>query len=108
MPLLCVILFNSVCVALALAQATRTDRACTCASVSTRPSVAQVLQREQEATVDWLGAGTLRDLLELLDLTPIVFTTVGEGYLFDPARHEHPTPTEDELHDATDDFVEYQ
>ena len=54
------------------------------------PSVAQVLQREQEATTDWFGAGTLRDLLELLDLAPIAFTGAGEGYVFDPSRHERP------------------
>ena len=54
------------------------------------PSVAQVLQREQEATIDWFGAGTLRDLLELLDLAPIAFSGAGEGFVFDPARHERP------------------
>lgn len=54
------------------------------------PSVAQVLQREQDATTDWFGAGTLRDLLELLELAPIAFTTSGEGYVFDPSRHERP------------------
>ena len=62
------------------------------------PSVAQVLQREQEATTDWFGAGTLRDLLELLDLAPLVFTSVDEGYVFDPTRHER--PARDELRDA--------
>jgi len=62
------------------------------------PSVAQVLQREQEATTDWFGAGTLRDLLELLDLAPIAFTATGEGYVFDPSRHEHPAG--DGLHEA--------
>jgi len=54
------------------------------------PSVAQVLQREQEATTDWFGVGTLRDLLELLDLAPIAFTAIVEGYVFDPSRHERP------------------
>lgn len=54
------------------------------------PSVAQVLQREQEAGNDWFGAGTLRDLLELLDLAPIAFTATGEGYVYDPSRHDRP------------------
>lgn len=51
------------------------------------PSVAQVLQREQEATPDWFGAGTLRDLLGALDLAPIAFSPSGQGYVFDPERH---------------------
>lgn len=54
------------------------------------PSVAQVLQREQEAPSDWFGAGTLRDLLEVLDLAPIVFSPAGEGFVFDPKRHAAP------------------
>ncbi|MDL2267665.1 NYN domain-containing protein [Desulfovibrio sp. OttesenSCG-928-G15] len=54
------------------------------------PSVAQVLQREQEAPSDWFGAGTLRDLLEVLDLAPIVFSPAGEGFVFDPKRHSTP------------------
>jgi hypothetical protein len=54
------------------------------------PSVAQVLQREQEATPDWFGAGTLRDLLELLDLAPIAFAGTGQGFVYDPDRHERP------------------
>ena len=58
------------------------------------PSVAQVLQREQEATADWFGAGTLRDLLDLLDLAPIAFAASGEGYVFDPSRHERPNGEE--------------
>lgn len=63
------------------------------------PSVAQVLQREQEATPDWFGAGTLRDLLEVLDLAPIAFITTGQGFVFDPERHERP-----EGGGARDDF----
>ena len=54
------------------------------------PSVAQVLQREQEAPPDWFGAGTLRDLLELLDLTPIEFSPTGQGFVYDPERHDRP------------------
>jgi hypothetical protein len=54
------------------------------------PSVSQVLQREQGAQSDWYGAGTLRDLLEELDLTPIVFSSAGAGYVYDPARHQLP------------------
>ena len=54
------------------------------------PSVAQVLQREQEATSDWFGAGTLRDLLETLDLTPIEFSPAGQGFVYDPQRHDRP------------------
>lgn len=54
------------------------------------PSVAQVLQREQEVTQDWFGAGTLRDLLETLDLAPIAFSGSGQGYVFDPMRHLRP------------------
>jgi hypothetical protein len=54
------------------------------------PSVAQVLQREQEATSDWFGAGTLRELLEMLDLAPIAFAGAGQGFVYDPDRHERP------------------
>lgn len=54
------------------------------------PSVAQVLQREQEAPPDWFGAGTLRDLLELLDLAPIEFSPSGQGVVYDPDRHDRP------------------
>lgn len=54
------------------------------------PSVAQVLQREQEAPPDWFGAGTLRDLLETLDLTPIEFSPSGQGFVYDPQRHDRP------------------
>jgi hypothetical protein len=54
------------------------------------PSVSQILQREQGAQADWYGAGTLRDLLEELDLTPIVFSPVGQGYVYDPSRHQAP------------------
>ncbi len=54
------------------------------------PSVAQVLRREQEAPPDWFGAGTLRALLELLDIAPVALSPAGEGHVFDPARHEHP------------------
>ena len=54
------------------------------------PSVAQVLQREQEASPDWFGAGTLRDLLEQLDLSPIAFSSIGQGFVYDPERHDRP------------------
>ena len=54
------------------------------------PSVAQVLQREQEATSDWFGAGTLKDLLEVLDLAPVAFSPAGQGFVFDPERHNRP------------------
>lgn len=55
------------------------------------PSVSQVLQSEQGAPLDWYGAGTLRDLLEELDLSPIVFSPVGQGYVYDPERHAAPS-----------------
>ena len=54
------------------------------------PSVAQVLQREQEAPSDWFGAGTLRDVLEVLDLAPIEFSSTGPGFVYDPDRHDRP------------------
>ncbi|MDL2315922.1 NYN domain-containing protein [Desulfovibrio sp. OttesenSCG-928-A18] len=52
------------------------------------PSAVHVLQSEQEASPDWYGAGTLRDLLEVLDLAPVVFSQTGQGYVYDPERHE--------------------
>ncbi len=55
------------------------------------PTVAQMLQSEQSAPPDWYGAGTLRDLLEVLDLAPIAFTSEGQGFVYDPDRHERPT-----------------
>ena len=54
------------------------------------PSVAQVLQQEQQAGADWFGAGTLRDLIEGLDLSPLAFSGYGQGFVFDPDRHELP------------------
>lgn len=54
------------------------------------PSIAQVLQHEQESTPDWFGAGTLRELLDLLDLTPLAFSHTGQGFVYDPQRHEKP------------------
>jgi len=54
------------------------------------PSISQVLQSEQGATADWYGAGTLRDLLEKLDLSPVIFTPVGQGFIYDPDRHTPP------------------
>ena len=54
------------------------------------PSVAQVLQQEQDAPPDWFGAGTLRDLLEMLDLNPVEFSGSGQGFVYDPARHDRP------------------
>lgn len=54
------------------------------------PSVSQVLQSELSAPRDWYGAGTLRDLLEDLDLSPIIFTPAGQGYIYDPERHSSP------------------
>ncbi|MDR2489176.1 MAG: NYN domain-containing protein [Desulfovibrio sp.] len=54
------------------------------------PSVAQVLRREQDASPDWFNAGTLRDLLESLDLTPIEFSPIGQGFVYDPNRHDRP------------------
>lgn len=54
------------------------------------PSVSQVLQSEQGAPADWYGAGTLRDLLEVLDLSPIAFSPAGQGYIYDPERHTPP------------------
>jgi hypothetical protein len=54
------------------------------------PSVAQVLRREQEASPDWFGAGTLRDLLDALDLAPIEFSPIGQGFVYDPDRHDRP------------------
>lgn len=55
------------------------------------PSVSQVLQSEQSAPADWYGAGTLRDLLEDLDLSPIIFSPMGQGFIYDPARHTPPS-----------------
>ena len=54
------------------------------------PSVAQVLQQEQQAGPDWFGAGTLRDLIEGLDILPLAFSGHGQGFVFDPDRHELP------------------
>jgi hypothetical protein len=54
------------------------------------PSVAQVLQHNAEARTDWFGAGSLRDLLQQLDLSPLEFSAVGPGYIFDPQRHDAP------------------
>ncbi len=54
------------------------------------PSVAQVLQSEYESPPDWFGAGTLRDLLDVLDLTPLEFSHAGQGYVYDPERHDRP------------------
>ncbi|MDL2207549.1 NYN domain-containing protein [Desulfovibrio sp. OttesenSCG-928-M16] len=54
------------------------------------PSVAQVLQSEQEASPDWYGAGTLRDLLLDLDLAPLAFSPGGQGHVYDPQRHDKP------------------
>ncbi len=54
------------------------------------PSVAQVLQQEQEAGADWFGAGTLRDLIEGLDISPLAFSSHGQGFVYDPDRHELP------------------
>ncbi len=54
------------------------------------PSVAQVLQSEQEATPDWYGAGTLRDLIEVLDISPMEFSGAGHGFVYDPERHDRP------------------
>jgi hypothetical protein len=63
------------------------------------PSIAQVLQREHEATPDWFGAGSLRGLLGVLDVAPLVFIPSGRGYIADPRRHERP-----ELDDSREDF----
>lgn len=54
------------------------------------PSVAQMLQSEQDVPSDWYGAGTLRDLLEVLDLAPVIFSPASQGFVFDPDRHDHP------------------
>lgn len=54
------------------------------------PSVSQVLQSELGAPANWYGAGTLRDLLEELDLSPLVFSPSGHGYVYNPARHTAP------------------
>lgn len=63
------------------------------------PSIAQVLQREQEASADWFGAGTLRDLIDSLDIRPLEFSHSGRGFVFDPERHERP-----EVNDLRNDF----
>ena len=65
------------------------------------PSIAQVLQREQEASADWFGAGTLRDLIDALDIRPLEFSHSGRGFVFDPDRHERP-----EINDLRNDFRE--
>lgn len=54
------------------------------------PSVAQALRHDQEAPSDWYGAGTLRELLEVLDLEPVIFCPAGKGYVYDPQRHKLP------------------
>lgn len=54
------------------------------------PSIAQMLQSEQDVTPDWFGAGTLRGLLEALDLSPAVFSPAGQGFVYDPERHDKP------------------
>ena len=54
------------------------------------PSVAQVLQQEQEAGADWFGAGTLRDLIEDLDISPLLFSSHDQGFVYDPDRHDLP------------------
>ncbi|MDR1945754.1 MAG: NYN domain-containing protein [Desulfovibrio sp.] len=54
------------------------------------PSIAQILQQEHEATPDWFGAGSLRALLGVLDISPLVFAPAGRGYIVDPDRHERP------------------
>lgn len=54
------------------------------------PSVSQVLQSELGAPANWYCAGTLRDLLEDLDLSPVVFTPAGQGFVYDPERHTPP------------------
>lgn len=54
------------------------------------PSVSQALQHDQEAPSDWYGAGTLRELLEILDLEPVVFCPAGKGHVYDPQRHKRP------------------
>ena len=54
------------------------------------PSIAVVLQQEIECTPDWFGAGTLKDLLELLDISPILLSDCAQGYVYDPERHIPP------------------
>jgi hypothetical protein len=54
------------------------------------PSLAQVLQQEHEATQEWFGAGSLRALLGVLNIQPLIFDAAGRGYIVDPKRHERP------------------
>ncbi len=53
-------------------------------------NIGQILQRELGAGLDWFGFGKLRDFLDHLDLTPLEFSPVPPGYLYDPNRHERP------------------
>ncbi|MFI3271752.1 MAG: NYN domain-containing protein [Pseudomonadota bacterium] len=53
-------------------------------------NIGQILQRELGAGLDWFGFGKLRDFLEHIDLTPLEFSPVPPGYLYDPSRHDRP------------------
>jgi hypothetical protein len=54
------------------------------------PTLAQVLQQEHEEARDWFGAGSLRAVLGVLDISPLVYDAAGRGYILDPGRHERP------------------
>jgi len=47
---------------------------------------------EHLASGTWLGAGSFKELLMQLDLTPLQIATITPGYVFDPARHQLPLP----------------
>ncbi|HAV76323.1 MAG TPA: hypothetical protein DCX53_03115 [Anaerolineae bacterium] len=42
---------------------------------------------DQEVASGWLGAGTFKNLLQQLDLEPLLLSSEGPSYLYDPNRH---------------------
>ncbi len=63
------------------------------------PSIAQVIQADLEGASDWFGAGTLRELIESLDIAPLKFSPIGQGFIYSPDKHKKP-----ELYDVKGDF----
>ncbi len=54
------------------------------------PSLAQVLQTELDGASDWFGAGTLRSLIDSLDIRPLKFSPADQGFIYDQERHTKP------------------
>ncbi len=54
------------------------------------PAISQILQRELEAGNDWFGFGRVRDFVTSLNLVPLEFANIGQGFVYDPERHERP------------------